>query len=66
MIMTIVLLLLVASVFVLYPFIIGQSDGAESVTLSRKQAISACLKSSSYSFSSSSIGQRSIKLNASA
>ena len=38
MIMTIVLLLLVASVFVLYPFIIGQSDGAESVTLSRKQA----------------------------
>ena len=38
MIMTIVLLLLVASVFVLYPFIIDQSDGAESVTLSRQQA----------------------------
>jgi cytochrome c-type biogenesis protein CcmH len=36
--MTIVLLLLVASVFVLYPFIIDQSDGAESVTLSRQQA----------------------------
>lgn len=38
MILTIGLLLLVASVFVLYPFFIGQNHEAESATLSRKQA----------------------------
>lgn len=38
MILTIVLLLAVASVFVLYPFFVGQNNEAESVTLSRQQA----------------------------
>ena len=38
MILTIVLLLLLASIFVLYPFFISQNDEAESVTLSRQQA----------------------------
>ena len=38
MILTIVLLLLVASVFVLYPFFIGQNNETESVSLSRQQA----------------------------